>query len=160
MDFCFFSFRLSDWYHKHFPVVGFCYVFTVVFITVLDSTTSNGVMTDHMEFGRKRSNLKEISSWHLPGQKNPQRIVVREAGVRLRLEPITSSSQIWIIITRTTLLGYSGVAWIFESLWALLCPYMTTVYKIIIKRLSLKKTVFITLFSFEISRIRSNSPQK
>ena len=94
MDFCFFSFRLSDWYHKHFPVVGFCYVFTVVFITVPDSTTSNGVMTDHTEFGRKRSNLKEISSWHLPGEKKPQRIVVREAGVRLRLEPITSSSQI------------------------------------------------------------------
>jgi hypothetical protein len=38
------------------------------FTTVPDSTASNSVMTDNMEFGKERSNLKTISSWHLPRQ--------------------------------------------------------------------------------------------
>lgn len=58
----------SDWYYKPPSVVGFYCVFTVVFTTVPDSTASYSMMTDNMEFGRKRSNLKTISYWHLPGQ--------------------------------------------------------------------------------------------
>ena len=48
----------------------FYYVFTDVLTTVPDSTVSNDMMNDNKELGgKKRSNLKQISFWHLPGQE-------------------------------------------------------------------------------------------
>lgn len=71
---------------------SFYYVFMVLLTTVPDSTVSNGMTTDNMEFSEKKSSLTQ-NKYHFGiylGRK-PQRIVVRKTGVRIRFELVTSS---------------------------------------------------------------------